>query len=136
MIRLAGVEEVDALWPVFADGMQECCRRSGGDITPDWLFMCCRRGEALLFVIDVEGKPKAALVARPEQWGPDRVLRLIAAAGTEMDRWLGELSDHRAFIDRLGISKVIFEGRKGWERVVPKARVLRHVYEVDLNHGR
>lgn len=136
MIRLAGLLEVDAIWPHIAEGMKECCRRSGGDITPDWLFMQCRKGDALLFIVTEGDALLAAMVCTSGQWGSSRVLRIVGATGWAIDRWIDELTEYREWVDRLGFSKVVFEGRAGWQRVIPKARVLRQVYEVDLGDGR
>jgi hypothetical protein len=129
MIRLAGLTEIDGIWPRIATGMEECCRRSGGDITPDWLFFVCRKGEALLVVVeDGEGKMLGALIATPQAWGGRRVLRILALCGRDMADWLDEL---KAFELPLGIDKVIFEGRAGWARV-PGVREIRRVYEADM----
>lgn len=129
MIRLAGLAEIDTTWPKIAAGMEACCRRSGGDITPDWLFFACRRGEALLALVeDGEGEIEAALIAAPQVWGGRRVLRILALCGRDMAGWLGEL---KAFKPPLGIDTVIFEGRAGWSRV-PGVREVRRVYETDL----
>jgi len=129
MIRLAALAEIDATWPRIAAGMEECCRRSGGDITPDWLFFACRKGEALLFLVeDGRGTMLGALVAAPQHWAGQRVLRILALCGRGLAGWLGEL---KAFTPLLGIEKVIFEGRAGWSRV-PGVRELRRVYEAEL----
>lgn len=136
MIRLAPLWEIDAIWPHIAEGMKECCDRSGGDITPDWLFMTCRRGEALLLLIeDGDKRVLGALICRPEVWAGERVLRISGACGVEMARWIEELRAYREWPDMLGFSRAIFEGRKGWG-AVPGVRVIRQVYEVDIGNGR
>jgi hypothetical protein len=133
MIRLAAIAEIDAIWPRIAAGMEECCRRSGGDITPDWLFFTCRKGDALLAVIeDGEGEFQAALIAAPQAWGGRRVLRILALSGRDMAGWLEELT---AFELPLGIDTVIFEGRAGWGRI-PGVREIRRVYEADMKGAR
>jgi hypothetical protein len=132
MIRLAAVAEVDAIWPKIAAGMEECCRRSGSDITPDWLFFACRKGEAMLVVVEDGDEIAGALIAASQYWGGRRVLRILALCGHDMASWLDEL---RAIKPLLGIEKVIFEGRAGWSRV-PGVRELRRVYEADLEGAR
>lgn len=113
--------------------MKKACTRAGGDITPDWLFEICRKGDALLFVAHEENVVMAGLVCRVENWSGRRVLRIQAAAGWGLERWLPALRDYREWLQRLGVNQVIFEGRKGWQRVLPRARVVRQVYEVDID---
>jgi hypothetical protein len=132
-IRLVALHEVDAVWPLLAEGMKEACRRSGDDLTPWFLLQSVRRGDALLFVAVGEGMLKAGLVCRPEAWGARRVLRILALTGWEMGEWLPVLSEHRAWCDALDVQSVIFEGRQGWQRVVKNARVVRTIYEVKLD---
>lgn len=134
---LAGMHEVDHIWPYIADGMKKACEYSGGDTTPYWLFEICRKGEGLLFYIVKDGVVVAGLVCRVENWSGKRVLRILAACGRGMKDWIDSVLDYREWLDRWGIESVIFEGRKGWERMVPKAKVLRQVYEVDhVRNGR
>ena len=132
MISLVPLSHIDGVWPAIANGMKEACWRCGGDITPDWLFQICRKGEALLFVAHEGEEIKAGLVCRVENWSGAKVLRIQAACGMNMETWLQSVMDYREWLDNLAIEKVIFEGRKGWERMVPQARVLRQVYEVEL----
>lgn len=133
MIRLANLFEIDAIWPHIAEGMKECCERSGGDITPDWLFLSCRKGEAILVTFeDGDRRIAGGLVASPQQWAGGRVLRILAITGRDMKGWLDDLL---AYNPPLGIDKVIFEGRSGWARV-PGVREVRRVFELDMSDGR
>ena len=132
-IRLVALHEIDAVWPLIATGMKEACRRSGDDLTPWFLLQSVRRGDVLLFVAITDGALKAALVGRPENWGERRVLRILALAGADMERWLPSLSAHREWTDALGVQSVVFEGRPGWQRVAKNARVLRVTYEVKID---
>ncbi len=140
MIRLAGLFEIDAIWPHIAAGINECCERVRSDMTPDWLLTQCRRGDAFLFVIEeaetgILGKRVlAALIGRSLGYGGDKVLFVNALWGRGMDTWIAELLASPWPRD-LGFSKVVFEGRKGWEGALPNVRVIRQVYELDLEHG-
>jgi hypothetical protein len=136
MIRLVPVAEVDQVWPAIAEGMAEACRRCGDDVTPWHLFSWVRRSDALLFVATADEQIKAALVVRPEQWGGRNILRILALTGWDIDRWLPELAAHRDWPDALDATSVVFEGREGWKRKLPKARVVRSIYEVDMENGR
>ena len=74
-------------------------------------------------------------MARPESWGARRVLRILALSGEEMKRWLPLLRAHRRWCAALGVEAVVFEGRPGWRRAVEGARVVRVVYEVEVDGG-
>lgn len=113
-LELVPVALVDAVWPRIAAGMEAACRRSGDDLTAPYLFAECRAGRALLFVVTADGEARAALVARVEQWGAARVLRLLAASGRGMGDWLAAVTSHHQWPRLLGCEKVVFEGRRGW----------------------
>jgi hypothetical protein len=134
-LRLVGLHEIDTVWPLLAHGIKEACGRSGDDLTPWFLLQSIRRGDALLFVIVADGALMAGLVARPESWGGRQVLRILALTGQQMERWLPLLRAHRHWCEALGVEAVVFEGRPGWQRVVKGARVVRAIYEVELNDG-
>jgi len=139
VIRLVPAGEVDQVWPDIAEGMKEACRRCGDDVSVWHLFSWVRRSDALLFIAAADIGPEesqAALVVRPEQWGGRPVLRILALTGWDIDRWLPELAAHRDWPDMLGAKTVIFEGREGWKRKLPQARVVRSIYEVDMDNGR
>lgn len=133
MISLIPLSHVDQVWPHLSEGMKEACRRGGGDLTPDWLFAVCRKGDALLFVAHDDLVIQAGLVCRVETWSGQRVLRILAACGWDMDQWLPAVREYREWLRNLDISRVVFEGRRGWQRAIPQARVLRQVYEVNID---
>lgn len=132
-IHLVPLAEVDHAWPAIAEGMKEAVRRGGDDLTVPYLFQACRSGAALLFVAVADEEVKAALVCRPEQWGAKRVLRILALCGWDISDWLPTLRSYRTWPNALDVEAVVFEGRKGWERTIPEARVLRQIYEVGLS---
>lgn len=135
-LQLVPLIHVDEIWQQVALGVEEACRRSGDDMTGPFLFGECRAGRALLFAIIESGNVNAALVCRVENWNGCRILRILAATGHGMADWLGAITSHRLWPEHLACQKIIFEGRRGWERVLPEARILRLTYEVDFENGR
>lgn len=142
MIRLVGLGEVDAIWPHIAEGMAACCRKSGGDITPDWLFMSSRRGDALLYAIErPEEGLLGALIGIPQVWANERVLRVVGFCGAGMETWLEELLFDKVQLSSIGISKCVFDGRAGLlphlQELVGKdrVRVVRQVYELEIGNA-
>jgi hypothetical protein len=131
LIHLVPLNEVDRVWPLLSEGLVEACRRGGDDLTAFDMLAQCRTGKAMLFVALADEEVKAGMVVRPELWGDRQVLRILALTGWGMDVWLPWLLGWD-WPKQVGIKTVIFEGREGWKRMVPNARVLRTVYEVDV----
>lgn len=132
VLELVPLTHVDEIWQQIALGIEQACRRCGDDITGPYLFGECRAGRALLFAMIDVGRVNAALVCRVENWGGRRVLRILAATGRGMADWLDAITTHRLWPGHLACEKIVFEGRRGWERVLPEARVIRQTYEVDF----
>lgn len=131
-LQLLPVFDVDRAWLQISDGMERACNRGGGDLTAPFLFQECRSGRAMLFAIIEDQIIRAALIGRVENWGNTRVFHILAACGKGMADWLHMITEHETWPEVLGCEKAVFEGRKGWERMVPKARVVRQLYEVDM----
>jgi len=129
-IEVAGVQQVDGLWGLVADGMERACRKTGGDLTSDYLWTECRSGRAFLVVVVRDTDIIAASVWRFEKWTTGRKLRCLALYGRHMRDWLGA---HRKMIEQMarvgGATALVTEGRAGFQRVFPEARVLRQLYE-------
>lgn len=140
MIRLASLFEIDAIWPHIAEGMRDCCERFTDDLTPDWVLGGCRQGNLFLFVFEEDAKGYTgkhilgALVARAETRQGKRALCILALCGFDMGKWIGDLRTH-SWPAQMGFAKIVFEGRKGLGRVIPEAREIRRVFELDLSNG-
>ncbi len=128
MIRLVRLYEIDDVWPHLLEGFAEACRRCGDDVSTWHLQMWLRRSDALLFVTD---GIKAGLIVRPEQWGEERVARVLSCTGRDMQEWLTDAIGSDVWRAHLGDLPIIFEGREGWKRAIPNARVLRVVYRIN-----
>lgn len=131
MIELVPVLLVDKVWPQLQPYMVKACVKGGGQYTEGWLHTVCRKGEAYL-VVDYEGTEiKAGVVCQEQNWSGRIVLNLLACGGKKYDR--------KAFSDfareTLGFERVVFEGAEGWQRT-PGVRIVRYIYEMDLNHER
>lgn len=133
MIRLAGPADVDRAWPLIAEGLREACERTGGDISPGYLWQECRAMRCFLLVANDEATITGASVWRPETWGGGEVLRCLAMYGREDDfRDLAEAA--LAVMKGCGATRVMFEGRKGWARSKAfeglRMKEVRTLYEI------
>lgn len=109
-------------------GFQRALERYGEDISVVHILTWLRSSAAFLFV--TEGV-KCGVVVRAEQWGPERVLRILAITGHDIEEWLPGLVRSDEWKAYLGDMPIVFEGRKGWERVIPNVKVIRTLYRLD-----
>ena len=102
-------------------------------MTADYLWSECRSGKAFLVIVTQGKEILAASVWRFEAWSTGRKLRCLGMYGTKMKQWL---EDHRAFTLSMarvgGATSLVTDGRLGWERIFPQARVLRQTYEIEI----
>lgn len=130
-VEVAGVHQVDSVWPLVADGLERACRATGGELTADYLWGECRAGRAFLLVVADIGI-RAAAVLRFEQWSTGKKLRCLALYGTDMRDWLPQLTDAAKQLAKVGgATSLVSDGRKGWARLF-NGKVLRQTYEVEL----
>lgn len=130
--ELAGIHQVDQVFPLVAEGIETACRNTGGDTSAAELWRECRSGRAFLTVIIDGNEVVGADILRFEDWTTGKKLRCLALWCKQKD-WLPE---HLDFVTRMakagGASSLVAEGRKGFERVFRNAKVLRELFEVEL----
>jgi hypothetical protein len=120
---------VDQVWPEVAAGLHDSLMKTGGDMTVGELWQECRSGRSFL-VVAQDQSIKAAAVWRAETWPTGVKLRCVALYGKGMSEWLVPMREKATEIAKCcGATSFITEGRRGWERVFPKAKVLRVLYE-------
>jgi len=161
-VSLIGVHNVDTIWPHLREGFQRAVMKTGGDIETGDLWVQCRNGSAFLLVAtgpdnlrqeatDVD-TPEAtgdnprqdatgsdsiriygASIWTRQTWQTGRKLRCLALYGTGMTGWIHEM---KALAERLakdnGCTSLVSDGRVGWKRIFPNAKVLRNLYEEKL----
>lgn len=124
---------VDQLWRHVADGLEHACRKTGGDIDAHYLWTQCRSGQATLMVIARDKKIIGASVWRIERWSSGQVCRCLCLYGKDMRGWLAEHVKKVKELAKLGhADRLVTEGRRGFERLFPQAKILRQTYEVRL----
>lgn len=132
-IAIASNNEVDALWPIFAERLQLACEKTGGDISSGDLWQMCRSGNAFLLVVSGNGDFVAALIMQFQKWTSKQVMRCLGIVGTDMDLWMPMAKDFISNMAREGgATSFVAEGREGWSAIFPEAKKLRVTYEVKL----
>lgn len=133
-IGIAAPHEIDGLWVTVGPMFTRATERFGDDLTPGELWQMCRSGGAFLLLIFNDDGIILACCFRFDMWSKGSVLRILSLAGDEMALWHDEAI---GFLTKTakdnGASRIIAEGRKGWERVYKKTRVLRCTYEMEID---
>jgi hypothetical protein len=131
-VHLVPVPAVDEVFPKIVSGIERACSKGGGDLTAAYLWQECRASRAFL-LIAVDGEILGACIWRFETWAGKSVMKCLAAWGTRMAEWEPAMREKSETLARLGGAvKILADGRTGWARRYPKARVVRVLYEVDL----
>lgn len=128
-INLVQTQDVDKVWALLTDGFQRALLKTGGDITIGDLWQGCRNGTSFLLIAH-DGEIRGASIWRPEVWQTGTKMRCLGLYGKNMKAWF---EDMRALAKQVGKScgatSLISEGREGWKRQCPYAKVLRVLYE-------
>lgn len=131
-IAIANLFEIDPIWPLISERLQQAFAKTGGDLTSGELWQMCRSGQAFLIVAFEKTELKAAMIVQFQKWDKP-VLRCLALVGFGMEQWLEAGKD---FIWGMakdnGAQSFVFEGREGWKATLPEARRLRSTWEISL----
>ncbi len=130
--QLVPVLMVDDAFAKVSEGLQKSCDRSGGDLDAAYLWRECRTGQAMLYVVSHEADIIGAVVLRFENWSGKSVLRTLALWCNGLGVWDALDAKAHEIGRQFGAKSLIAEGRKGWERRYPNAKILRVLYEVSL----
>ncbi|MDP3971975.1 MAG: hypothetical protein Q8P61_03580 [Candidatus Nanopelagicales bacterium] len=134
VIELAGVHQIDGVWPQVSDGFEKACRKTGGSLDAPYLWAETRAGRAFLIVVSEDSAVIAASVWRFENWASGRKLNCLALHGRAMTEWLQQ---HREFVTAMakagGATALVADGRVGWARTFPDAKLIRQTCEIQLS---
>ena len=131
--ELVPIWQIDNVFEHIAKGLQSSCDRSGGDLDAAYLYRECRSSAAILVVTSDETEINGAVVLRFENWSGKSVLRTLALWCNSKGAWAALDTKAHEIGKQFGAKSLIAEGRKGWERRYPNAKMLRTLYEVDLD---
>ena len=127
-IHLVPFAQVDATFPYCELFFQQAIKRGGGDdLTVPYLWSECRSGRAFLYVHGKE-QIQNAMILRFEN--PD-IARILVMGGDGGLDWMEEIEALGETIKNHA-KKLVFQGRKGWQRKLPNTRIKAVVYEKEL----
>lgn len=104
---------------------------SAPDLELQDVWRLLRSGEGELWIAGTEeGGHEAVAVTKLRRWGLQTGAYVIGVASNDELVWRQIIPEWQAALKARGADIIIMEGRKGWERLIPGARLLRQVYEV------
>ena len=131
-MKIANSAEVDAVWPLIGERFNEAFRRCGDDLTGGELWQLCRSGNAFL-ILNVAEEINLACIVRFERWADGTVLRVLSLVGDDVNSWADAISEFLTEMACLGgSSRIVADGRGGWERIFSKPKVLRRTYMMEI----
>jgi hypothetical protein len=130
VISLIAQPFIDLVFPKVAGWLDKALGKHS-NMTVTRLYEMCRTGGGLLFV-DVPEEPQNALVCQFDEHRGKRVLVVLAMGGKGGQNWNKLFDEVCSWAKAFGASEVIFEGRFGWQRVLPKVKPVKQTYVMEL----
>lgn len=129
-ISLISVPYIDGVFPKVSGWIARALGKHSA-ITLPRIYQMCRASEAFLLV-DHAAEPTNAMVVQFDNRGGDRVLLVLAMGGKGGENWNTMFDEVCTWGKSLGAVRAVFDGRKGWQRVLPKAKVISQTYAVEF----
>ncbi len=132
-IEIAGVQDVDGVWPLVGPKFCVASDKCGDDLTAGELWQMCRSGNAFLIVAYEENKLFMGALVRFERWNNGSVLGVLSVVGDQIGEWAEEVKDFLNGMGKAnGAGRIVAEGRDGWTRIFNEPRKLRSTYEMRI----
>jgi hypothetical protein len=117
-VRLPPIDEVGDKWYQIAPLIAKATRRTGCYEPIDLLGMAMR-GQVGIWLCEVAGELKAAIVTEVKQYPRRRVLEVMFLGGIEMSEWLVDAIDAlTAHAKQTGCEHLATSGRRSWMRIL------------------
>lgn len=115
-VRLPSLDEIAEHWSIIAPLLRRATIRNGC-YEPIDLLQLAMTGQAGIWVCEVDGEIRAAVVTRVTVFPRRRVLEIMAAGGDGMKHWIGPLkAAMRAHAREMECSHLGSVARPGWLR--------------------
>lgn len=123
------IAQVERAW-VEALPLVQRIADSAPDLTLSELWQSLRSGESEMWLAGTDAGHEAAAITRLRPWGGGTAAYVLGVASHDGRSWRSIIPAWREALKARGAEKIIIEGRTGWKRIFPEARLLRQVYEV------
>lgn len=110
-------DKVEAAWPHLQGFMPAVVESARGKIEAEDIQALCKQGMMQLWAaIDEDGSPKAIALTEIAQYPRQKIGRVTACIGRDMDQWLHLLSGIEAWAKEQGCSSMQHIARKGYAK--------------------
>jgi hypothetical protein len=117
-VRLPRIEELAENWPIISKLLEKATRRTGCYEPIDLLVMATR-GQVGIWLCEVAGTIKAAIVTEVKQYPRRRILEVMFLGGIEMSEWLDDALDAlTSHAKQTGCEHLATSGRRSWMRIL------------------
>ena len=125
-------DELDRTWPLVMKMIDRAYAASGHD-TPSDLLGWLKRGEGLLWLAITSELILAAMTTSivPRRNGT-KAFRIWSLAGQRIELWKSHIPAIEGYARSLGCDKICFDGRLGWQRILPGYHPITSAYEKEL----
>lgn len=126
---------VAGLWGWVDELVKVACDSSQGELQPANIKSRALSGELSIWAASLPANnaaPLAIAIIRLEKWSDEIVCRIVALAGPNMMAWRNLLPEFEDRLREMNVSRIRFEGRRGWQNVLPDYRLMRIVMEKSI----
>lgn len=125
--------DVDRIWPMIAEDVSKCIRKTPTYLTAGDLWTMCRTGNAFLLAVHDGVKIQAASIWQFE----GQNFTCLMLVGSRSDEWIIALFEKAAEMARYGGAvQLMASGRIGLgaklKKHLPSLRVIRHTFAVEI----
>ena len=117
-------EYTTQLWPYYGDLIRQALDHGHGDLSWQDVMKKLSEGRMQLWLAsepeDGDMNVLAAMVTEVKVYPQQKVANIVLLAGDGFDRWVDYLSVVEAWAIAQGCAELRMEGRRGWERVLPR----------------
>lgn len=107
-----------ASWSKVRAWIEDACEHGDGWWTVEKLVPMLCKGQAVLWVLESDHEPIAAVVTAIADWDGVRAAEIIATGGSGViDALEAELPKIEDWAREHGATECLFRGRRGWSRV-------------------
>jgi len=123
---------IEAAWPNIVRLIEKGCAVSDGELEAERIRDAAMRGSLWIWLAHDGRTPIIVAVIRMERWRQKTVARIVLLAGENLRTSLPKFQALKRALKKKGAQKIVFEGRKGWLRVLPEFRPVRVVAEMEI----
>lgn len=124
-------QNIPEVWPHIVHLIEKGCEVSG-ELDPEQLRERTLAGELWLWLGLRGDEPLMAALVRLERWRNGDTARILILAGKEMDEWFKFFDEFKRRAKAIGMKRIVFEGRRGWLKLLPDFTETRIVAEMEL----